>query len=263
MDRTLYKATFSKQEVPAWTCPICRKGTLKLLEDSLTSRETSLSASQHAHDAWWPDFIQYVYSCMFQCSTCKDWIASSGVGGVSLEIEIDHHGEPDQVWSDYFRPRFFEPPLAVIDLPLECPETVSAPIVESFRLFFCSPASAANHVRIALEELLTELGVRRFIVKRSKRQLLSLHSRIGMLDAKYSHLRDLFLAIKWLGNAGSHAQVEVTNDDVLDAYELVNHVLEELYAHKTKKVKAIAKRVNKKKGPTKATTRNRAMRSKP
>lgn len=104
-------------------------------------------------------------------------------------------------------------------------------------------------MRIALEALLTELGVKRFVVKNSKRQFLNLHTRIGLLNAKHGDLKDLLFAIKWLGNAGSHADSEVTLDDVMDAYELIDHVLQELYAQKAKKVKALAKRVNKKKGP--------------
>ena len=40
-------------------------------------------------------------------------------------------------------------------------------------------------------------------------------------------------------------------DDVMDAYELTEHILEEIYETKSKKLKAIAKKVNKKKGPSK------------
>jgi len=61
----------------------------------------------------------------------------------------------------------------------------------------------------------------------------------------------MILAIKWLGNAGSHGHAEVTMDDVMDAYELTEHILEEIYEPKLKKLKAIAKKVNKKKGPVK------------
>ncbi len=38
-------------------------------------------------------------------------------------------------------------------------------------------------------------------------------------------------------------------DDVMDAYELTEHVLQEIYEPRIKKLKAIAKKVNKKKGP--------------
>jgi len=58
----------------------------------------------------------------------------------------------------------------------------------------------------------------------------------------------MLIAIKWLENAGIHGHGEVTMDDVMDAYELTEHILEEIYEPKIKKLKAIAKKVNKKKG---------------
>ena len=65
----------------------------------------------------------------------------------------------------------------------------------------------------------------------------------------------MIFAIKWLGNAGSHApgeNNEVMMDDVLDAYEFLAHVLKELYLpNQINALKKKAKAVNKKKGPVK------------
>src|SRR5690606_927123 len=125
------------------------------------------------------------------------------------------------------------------------PTSVKAPLQDSFRLFFCSPPSASNCVRIALEELLTELGIKRFAVTGGKRRIISLHTRIGLLPTRYAELRDLLFAIKWLGNSGSHADSAISIDDVMDAYELIDHVLQELYAQRSKKAKELAKVINK------------------
>jgi hypothetical protein len=38
----------------------------------------------------------------------------------------------------------------------------------------------------------------------------------------------MIYAIKWLGNAGSHDGDAVSMDDVMDSYELLEHILEEL-----------------------------------
>lgn len=61
------------------------------------------------------------------------------------------------------------------------------------------------------------------------------------------------LAIKWLGNAGSHSQKTVSRDDVIDAYELLEHILQEIYMQKTEKLKTKAQKINKMKGPVKPT----------
>lgn len=253
MDRMLYKRAFLKGQLPDWICPTCRKGVLRLTKDSFRSTETKLSREAREHEHWDPDWIRYAYSCMLECSNekCSEGVASVGEGTVDLDVVFPPHGEPEQVWADFFRPLFFEPPLAIIELPAECPASVSEPLTESFRTFFSSPASSANSIRVALEALLSEVGVKRFVVKNGKRQILNLHTRITLVPAKHADLRDLLIAIKWLGNAGSHYGSSVSKDDVMDAYELIDHVLQEMYAQKSKKAKALAKQVNKSKGPKK------------
>lgn len=58
------------------------------------------------------------------------------------------------------------------------------------------------------------------------------------------------MAVKWLGNAGSHSGNTVSADDVLDAYELMEKLLTEVFDEESKKIMALAKDINKKKGPT-------------
>ena len=251
MDRKLYKVPFGREKSPDWVCPHCRKGVLRFVDGSFHSKERRHSREAHGHDAWDPDWIEYTYSGLLRCANdqCKEVVSTAGIGGVDVDVVYGPDGEAEQTWADFFRPRYFEPPLAIIDLPKECPVSVSEPLEESFRLFFCSPSSASNSVRIALEALLTELGIKRFAVIGGKRRILTLHKRIGLLPAKYAELRDLLFAIKWLGNAGSHAESAISLDDVMDAYELIDHVLQELYAQRSKKAKELAKAINKKKGP--------------
>ncbi len=78
---------------------------------------------------------------------------------------------------------------------------------------------------------------------------IPLHRRIQLLPTTLQHVQDLFFAIKWLGNAGSHSNSPVTMDDVFDAYELMEELLTEVYANKRKHVKSLAKKINKRKGP--------------
>jgi len=251
VDRKLYKVPFTREKSPDWICPQCRKGVLRFVDGSFHAAERRLSREARDHEAWDPDWIEYTYSGLLSCANdqCKESVSTAGTGGVDIDVIFGHDGEPEQTWADFFRPKYFEPPLAIIDLPKECPASVSEPLQESFRLFFCSPSSASNSVRIALEELLNELGIKRFAVSNGKRRVLSLHTRIGLLPQKYAELRDLLFAIKWLGNAGSHADSTISIDDVMDAYELIDHVLQELYAQRSKKAKELAKAINKKKGP--------------
>ena len=178
-------------------------------------------------------------------------VSTIGTGSVDWDIAETEHGEPDQVFADFFLPKFFQPHLNIFNIPAACPSDVAEALRESFSLVFANPSAASNSVRIAVEHLLTNLKIRRFDVVNGKKRYINLHRRIALLPAKYAEHKDLLVAIKWLGNAGSHATDAISLDDVLDAYELTQHILEEIYNTKTKTLKTLAKKVNKKKGPVK------------
>lgn len=258
IDRTAWMLPFSMKKSPELICPTCAKGLLHIKKESFYKEEPLHSKMGRDHDEWEPDWVSYVYSCLFVCTNdrCKEIVSSSGIGRVSGFTWYDE--ENDEMVEDYaetFSPKFFEPCLMPFDIPTKCPKSVYEPLCESFRLFFCSPSAAANNVRIAIEELLTALNVKRFNIVKGKRKFIILHRRIDLLPQKYANLKELILAIKWLGNAGSHGnsggQGIITPDDVMDSYELTEHILQEIYAPKAKKLKALAKRVNKNKGPAK------------
>lgn len=252
MDRTSFKRWFNEISVPPWVCPTCGKGYLQLQAGSLCRGER-VRTRDHQHEAFEPEWIEYVYSCMFICSNalCKEFVSSSGTGGVDIDYSHDHNGEVDASYQDFFRPHIFEPPLKIIAIPANCPDSVSEPLTESFRLALMAPSAAANSIRIAVENILTDLKIKRFRVKDGKRRFVTLHERIALIPPEYVELKDLVLAVKWLGNSGSHDHGVLTLDDVLDAYELTEHILSQIYGPKPKHLKALAKRVNKKRGPVK------------
>jgi hypothetical protein len=122
-------------------------------------------------------------------------------------------------------------------------------INKSFELIFCNPPSAANHIRIALENLLTYMKVKRYEIRKGKKIFVNVHTRIGLIPVKYQGIKEFCLAIKWLGNAGSHGYKNITLDDVMDAYEIMDEVLRELFEKKQEHIKKLVNTINKKKGP--------------
>lgn len=253
MDRRTLKLPFTVEAPPDWICPTCCKAPLRIKPDTFSVEEQRYSRD-HSPPVWEPAWIKYVYSCLMVCSNdrCKEVVASSGIGSVDYVWHQEDEEVPEGTYTDFFRPKFFQPHLKFFPLPTDCPESVVKPLEESFTLFFSAPAAALHNVRIAIECLLTELKIRRFDSSRGGRRFVSLHQRIELLPQKYEVLKDLILAIKWLGNAGSHeGAAEVTMDDVIDSYELMEHILQEVYAPKLTKLHKLAKKVNKKKGPAK------------
>jgi len=160
---------------------------------------------------------------------------------------VDAEGNPEQVPYDYFEPKYFHPHLKLFSLPKKVPANVAEEINQSFELFFCSPSSAVNHIRIALENLLTHMKVIRYYrYKKGKhRSRVPLNERIKKLPRRYDNLKELFLAIKWLGNEGSHGDT-ITVDAVADAYDFMDEALHELFERKRELVMKSAKKIFKK-----------------
>lgn len=252
MDRRLYKLPFTPENQLNWLCPTCGQGLLRIKKGSFFSAELSESKKAHDHYDWDPDWVSLNYSCLFCCQNeqCGETIASCGIGYLDWDIIEDEDGLEQQVYSGHFKPKHFEPHLNIINIPKKVPDTVKQSLNRSFELFFSSPAAASNQVRSAVEAILTDLKIKRYSTKKNhKRSRLNLHQRIDLLPLKYNVYKELLFAVKWLGNAGSHEGKELTIDDVMDAYEIMEHILVEIYSAKTDRLKAIAKKVNKNKGP--------------
>lgn len=252
MDRTPFQLPFTESHIPKWPCPKCGVGHLALAPNSLVHKETPESRREHTHEAWEPDWIRYVFSCIFECTNadCKELVACCGEGRVDY-FEYEDEDGWERSSDDRFLPKYFNPPLVLMDIPAACPQEATAHLMESFALFFADPGAALNCTRAAVEAVLTNLGIKRFVVAKGKRKPINLHQRIELLPPKYASLKDMLLAVKWLGNAGSHHGDESNAGDVRTTYDLLEHALSEIYEAKVKKLTAIAKRVNKKKGPLK------------
>lgn len=259
MDRIAIKRSLKKNFVPPWRCPHCKLGALTMKPENLRFEEFKKSIAGHRHEDFFPDWVDYVFSAILRCGNpkCREIVACCGKGGLEQEYTgYDEEGYPDWGWVEYFVPSLFIPHLHLFDVPDKTPEVVRVEIAASFTVFFCDLKAAANHVRSAIEQILNELKIKKYSVKNNKRRPLPLHFRIDTLPAKHLRIKEALLAIKWLGNAGSHPGESLERDDVLDAYDILEHLLNDLYNPKKTKVEKLVKAINKRKGPL-AKAKNR------
>jgi len=69
----------------------------------------------------------------------------------------------------------------------------------------------------------------------------------------YPEIAIKLLALKWLGNKGSHTE-NMSKNDVLDAYEILDSVLDELYVGYQKLVDKKVEKIVKSKKPLHPST---------
>lgn len=256
IDRRDWRAAFGR--FPSWRCPTCQRGALTERSDTKHVVETGPSKDGRTYGGNDIDDIVERFVCLLDCSNpeCREVVSASGVAG--HEEEYDEQ-LMEMTYQRYYKPQFFVPALPLFTISSKCPEPVAAEIRKAAALYWSDTGSCANRLRSAVEALLTDRKVARSTLNKKHRRVpLSLHSRIDKFKTIDPENADMLLAIKWLGNAGSHANLDaLTTSDLLDGFELFEHVVERIYANRDKAMKRLAKGITSRKGkPAKAKKRS-------
>ncbi|EKN3716706.1 TPA: DUF4145 domain-containing protein [Yersinia enterocolitica] len=241
-----FKITFHENDKAKVKCPICLKSDAYLSWETMQLEETQESVKYRSHEEWEPDWLEYDYSATYECVECKQRIRSLGTAAIRYHENYDPR-TGDHYIDEYkvFSPQFFLPSLVIFEPTQQCPKEVKKVLFDSFKLAFCDIPSAANKVRVALEVLISlEIPANELVNK-------TLHQRIPLLEAKYptiDGIKDISLAIKWIGNAGSHQQDGVPEFALKFAYEAFEVILREIYETKKSTIGEMSGLVNTLKG---------------
>ena len=251
MNRELYQRDFSSGSIPPWGCPRCKRGTLHLTEDGLVTHEEYSSRVNRRE--YGPTDETGRFACVMICnqSACKEAVSVSGT--YSMGQDEDSDGQM-YTWERY-EPRFFDPPIPMIDVPKRCPKNIDEQIKTASLVYWCDPDSCINHIRTAVELFLTDLDIPRTRIVRnasgkSRRHRLTLHDRIEILRGRRAELADPLQALRWLGNAGSHPE-GIARSDALDGFEILERILERHYERRDENFAKMTKAIISRKGPRK------------
>jgi hypothetical protein len=120
------------------------------------------------------------------------------------------------------------PPLPFMNYPPSVPDKVRDPILSASLVLLSDASAAANRIRASVEVLLDCQGVRKFREgSRSKR--LSTHARIEIFARRHPEAASQLMAVKWIGNAGSHERESLPIATVLDGLEHFALAIEMIY----------------------------------
>jgi hypothetical protein len=256
-DRKDWSLTFDENDSPLWPCPHCKRQSLKMNPDSVRIVETTESRSSHNHPAWEVEWIAERFTSILECASCHEPVSLTGYA-------TTHELLPDgSAYSKILHPLFVVPPVEFFRMPSDCPAAVQQELLMAFSVFWCSPGAGANHIRISLEYLMDHLRVRKKLkTKKGAFHRLSLHDRLELFKERDEELGSSLLAVKWIGNTGSH-KGQLTQHDLFDAFEILDHVLDELFLRRSRQVAALTRAINKSKGPRSVAERRRLARVPP
>jgi DNA polymerase III delta prime subunit len=198
---------------------------LTLVSDSLIQEESAISKRRQSHPEWDPDWVHGYFSCLLRCQKPDcDLVRMTGDTGLYLKRSEDGYIE-------FYTPKFFIPHLPLIESYALCPSPVQERVDAAAKIIWIDPSSAANRLRSAVEALMDDQGIPRKRVRDGRAHDVSLHSRIDSFKvARPAHtaVADLILAVKWIGNVGSHDH-RLRISDVLDGVEILDHTLDQIY----------------------------------
>jgi hypothetical protein len=245
-DRKFWEKKIKDPTLAIFPCPSCH-GSIRLAGKEPPNKESALSKKCSNHPDWEPGWNHGSFAGFLRCNDPECGEAVAVIGKYQVIEDSDEYGSPEMQTA--FIPTFFQPPLKMFAIPAQCPKEVAEPIVSSFASIWNDPSASANKVRVAVEVLMDHFRMR----KRSKSggsgpSLINLHNRILQFRVRHPDEGDALLALKWLGNSGSHDN-DLSVDSILDAYEILSHALEELFENRSKKRLKLIQRINLRKGP--------------
>ncbi len=241
-------------KVPSLCCPYCNKWSLNLpshthqYTKNAQAFELPLTIGDMTESEGVLNFLGTVasnfehakysiakVSGFFVCAQCEESV--SFCGQARFPKDTPSQGSNDSLAEIY--PQFFFPPIDFIEHGECTPEHIKKELKKSFALYFSDPRSSGNRLRVCIEKILNDLGFPEFEtdengnpIRNEKGKVIrrSLHARIDIFSKSKPRYTDMLLALKILGNESSHnSSSKITRKDILDAYEIVNYLIEEFY----------------------------------
>ncbi|MCI0747411.1 MAG: DUF4145 domain-containing protein [Verrucomicrobia subdivision 3 bacterium] len=236
---------FPKREIPPFPCPKC--GLHLVAREKEPQLDQSSESEFRCDNEGDPSMYEGVFTLRLVCSSsdCEESVNCAGSFSTS-QIE-GKYGEP--AYRTYLAVKFFTPTVHLFPLSSAIPAKVKGPLVDSFSTFWANPSAAGNSLRISVEALMDYRCVKKWYRdKKGRERAHDLHARIEMFRPSAPHLGDKILAVKWLGNSGSHL-AGLKREDVIKAYEMYSYVLEELFDKRMETLTKMARKINRRRGP--------------
>ena len=212
-------------------CPKCKFGLLKFDVEKFIKVETKKSKNSEENIYGEKKFTEYIFNAILVCNNCKDIVSVNGYGDVAEyeeKIRINPGPyEPEFDWMpvnvDRFYPLYFHPTIDLFKINNSCPKEISTLIRSSFNLFWSDKNASANKIRIVVEKILEKVD--------NKKHIKKLHQEIENSNNLTDEIKKHLLAIKWIGNSGSHKTLNIKTGDMIDGYKLLEHSINLIFSN--------------------------------
>lgn len=239
--------TFHLHKTTDFDCPYCAKSKLapQRNADHKLAMINGLSSEHRKYHETAIDGDEtevHTFALALECTNHECRMVTIVVG--RLDAYPHYSADLRREYDTTATPRFFYPPVHLVPVPSYIPKSIRGELQRSYALYFADPASAANPLRSAVECFMDITNT----IKERDGQLLSLHKRLKEFKKVNADIAELLVAVKWLGNDGSHYEPRLTHDDLLKAYEVFMHAMGKWFDNLESRVKGHASRISKGRG---------------
>jgi hypothetical protein len=233
---------------PRPSCPNCESGYIGFAHP--TEDESHESAPHHGHDAFEPDWVAGTFVVRGQCENGDCQLAVHGTGDykVAYSTYDDDYDSRGPLYSSYYKLTHLHPPMLIMPIPEAAPAEVREGVLRASRVLFADSGLAATALRSTVERFLTTEGIPSISVSgRFQSASERIHQWLA-IDPNRRPVAELLSAVKWLGNAGTHEDSDLTTTEVLEGATMLDEALHRLYTGPD--IDAHAQTINTAKGPS-------------
>jgi len=225
-----------------YACPHCKSGSLVCNEEKVNIEETPNSKIERADECWEQEWARYSFNANLICDKCKESTFCVGIGNLEFyPYNGPEENAPSRIEECYaieLSPVYFEPSIEIFEIPKQCPEKITIELNNAFKLAFSDFSAAGNRIRSCLELYILELN---------PGAAGSLHSKVESIKQSEPSVYELLMAVKWLGNEGTH-EASLKEYDLAFAFTALQHCLKITYTSNQSELKKLASLINSNRG---------------
>lgn len=216
-----------------------------MLKDTLKSKIPRYARTDH-FDPNTPDRFVMLLECAN--TACGEVVSVAGEVWQDQEVTPENELE----WVPTYRPYYMRPAPPIVEVPKKTPVEVVKEVKLSFELYWVDYSVCASRLRTSLERMMDHFGVAKTRIQKDtknpskpgKRRVLDLSARIDKFAKKVGTIEhsETLHALRTIGNLGAHSS-KVSQAAILDAYQLYERALEDLFKDRGESTKDIIKRL--------------------
>jgi len=185
-----------------------------------------------------------------ECQGCGEVVVVTGRYSVDMTLTSDGRWYGD--YDTFYEVSATSPGLRMVDVPVTAPDIIKLLAQEAAAVLWMSPPALASALRRAVEAMLDDLRINKTVLnKKNNRERLKTHNRIELLSETRPDVADGLMAVKWVGNEGSHEAKTLTVEQVLDIADVFAYALRLVYDNRDQEIKRRIAKINRKKGAVK------------